>query len=88
MACGVGFSEIHTLDSGRTAKQTVMVCTSGRTATDTKEAGSIALSMAKDPIFLQTAMSTPAITLLARQTAKVSINGKTAVCIKENSKKA
>lgn len=88
MACGVGFSEIHTLDSGRTAKQTVTASINGRMATDTKEAGSIALSMAKDPIFLQTAMSTPAITLLARQTAKVSINGKTAVCIKENSKKA
>lgn len=88
MACGKAYLAILTSDNGKTARLMVTEFISGKTVTDSKEAGLTVSNMAKALISLQTEMCTLATTPLENQKAKVCTSGKTAASTPESSKKA
>lgn len=88
MACGEGYSGTATWASGKTQKHMAMESISGRTETDMKGLGPIALNTGKDLTFLQMEMSTLANTSAESLRAKESTSGKTVLFTQANSRTA
>jgi len=73
---GKEFLVILTSVNGLRAKQMVLVCTSGKTGTDTKESGNSVLNMDKGLICLQTVILILDNTLTESRVAQASISGR------------
>ena len=84
--CGKVSLRTHLLVSGKTARLTVMGCTSGKTETDTRASGTIVLSMARVLTHLQMVIHLQELISRASLMGMVSTNGRMEVYIWENSK--
>lgn len=86
MECGEAFSAIVTWGSGQIAKLTDRVYISGKTATDTKVAGTTALNTEEAPIYSPTVTSITENTFRENPKAKEYTNGRTVRYTLVNSK--
>lgn len=84
--CGKEYLEIVIWDNGKTLRRMDMVCTSGRMAIDTKEAGATASNTEKVLIYSQMATHIPEIIIKVNLMAKESTSGGTAAYILETLK--
>ena len=86
MECGRVYSVTVIWANGKILKHTVMVFISGKMATGTKAAGTIASSTERVPIFLQTVIPIREIILMESQTVRVFTNGRTGAYTRVTSK--